>query len=191
MLFNRTKTAQMEVSAHHWERSVAVEQFKNVQEQKWRNEAAADASGMTCIQKQRSTTKRQVGEDCHTEKVDKKDGTFEQLKKCSPHYVEDPVMDDWCTYNVDRWTKIDEIKNTGTDMNPAWPANVPPADVSSPAIGAKRQGARTEKLYVDFGKKGTCDVSESMWRKLSDGQKVKIEVRARSGNLVCDTIQPK
>jgi hypothetical protein len=30
-----------------------------------------------------------------------------------------------------------------------------------------------------------------MWKKLSDGQKVKIEVRARSGDLVCDTIKPK
>jgi hypothetical protein len=188
--FIRTKSASSEVTGHRWERTVAIEEFKEVAQQKWRDEVDIDAYNTSCVQKQRSTKQRQDGEDCHTEKIDKKDGTFEQVKKCSPHMVSDPVNDDWCTYNVKRWTKVDEMKTTGTGMTPAWPANPPPKDTAQ-TLGARRSGAQDEKLYVDLGKLGACAVSEAMWKKLADGQKVKLDVRARSGEPVCDTIQPK
>jgi hypothetical protein len=66
---------------------------------------------------------------------------------------------------------------------------VPSADAAQ-VLGTRRGGKRHEKYIVDLGK-GTCEVKESMWRSLTDGQKVKIEVRARSEALVCDTIQPR
>ena len=55
-------------------------------------------------------------------------------------------------------------------------------------MGAKRQGARTEKLILDFGKDGDCAVSDSVWQKTKDGAKLKLEVRASSGDLVCDSL---
>jgi hypothetical protein len=189
-LFIRTKSAQLEVSGHRWQRSIAIEEFKEVQESAWRNEAAKDGTAMKCISKERSTKKVPDGEECHVEKVDKKDGTFEQLNVCKPKFRSESVNDDWCTYTVRRWKKVDELVEKGNGMTPAWPANAPPAD-NLPMLGQKRSGAKTEKLIVDFGKKGSCEVSEAMWKKLSDGQKVKIEVRARSEELVCDTIKPK
>jgi hypothetical protein len=188
--FIRTKTAQMEVSAHRWETAVAIEEFKEVEESAWKNEAAKDGTAMRCISKQRSSKQIPDGEECHIEKHDKKDGTFEQVNVCKTKYKSEPINDDWCTYTVRRWKKVDELKANGNGMAMAWPANVPPSD-NLPILGNKRAGAKTEKHIVDFGKKGSCDVSEAMWKKLSDGQKVKIEVRARSGDLVCDTIQPK
>jgi hypothetical protein len=188
--FIRTKSAQVEVTAHRWQRSIAIEEFKEIQESAWQNEAAKDGTGMKCIRKERSSKQVPDGEECHIEKVDKKDGTFEQMNVCKTKYRKEPVNDDWCTYTVRRWKKVDDLIEKGDGMNPVWPANAPPAD-NLPMLGQKRSGAKTEKHIVDFGKKGSCEVSEAMWKKLSDGQKVKIEVRARSGDLVCDTIKPK
>jgi hypothetical protein len=188
--FLRTRDAQLEVAAHRWERSIAIEQFGEQQESAWRNETAKDAGPMTCVKKERSTKQVADGEECHIEKVDKGDGTFEQLNKCKTKYRSESVQDDWCTYTVRRWKKVDEVTQKGDGMIPAWPTNLPAADVQA-MIGAKRSGARNEKLILDFGKGKSCPVTEAMWKKLTDGQKVKIEVRARSGDLVCDTIQAK
>jgi hypothetical protein len=188
--FLRTRDAQLEVVAHRWERTVAIEQFSEVQESAWQNEAAKDATAMRCVKKQRSTKQVADGEECRIEKVDKGDGTFEQLKKCKPKYRSEPVEDDWCTYTVRRWKKVDQVTAKGDGMSPAWPSNAPLSD-ALPVLGARRAGARTERLVLDFGKDQSCEVKEATWKKLADGQKVKIEVRARSGDLVCDTIQAK
>jgi hypothetical protein len=128
----------------------------------------------------------QDGEECHTEKVDKKDGTFEQVKKCKPKYRSEGVDDDWCTFRVRRWTKADSVKAAGTGLDAAWPAQVPAADVPA-TLGAMRSAARTETLFLDLGGQ-SCDVSSATWRKYSDGQKVKVEVRASSGKVVCSSL---
>ena len=188
--FLRTRDAQLEVVAHRWERTIAIEQFSEVQESAWQNEAAKDAAAMRCVKKQRSTKQVADGEECRIEKVDKGDGTFEQLEKCKPKYRSQPVEDDWCTYTVRRWKKVDQLTAKGDGTSPAWPSNVPLSD-ALPVLGARRAGARTERLVLDFGKDKSCEVDETTWKKLVDGQKVKIEVRARSGDLVCDTIQAK
>src|SRR5262249_14859139 len=126
------------------------------------------------------------GEDCHMERRDKKDGTFEQVKKCAPKYRSEPVMDSYCRFTVRRWRPVDEVKASGNGLSPAWPTNVPAGD--TPAMfGAKRQGSRTETLTLDFTGHGSCDVSEPVWRKYTDGQKVKVEVRS-SGDVACSSL---
>lgn len=189
-LFIRKKTAQLEVTAHRWERTIAIEEYANVQESKWRNETPSNAAGMSCMRKERSKKQVQDGEECKLEKVDKGDGTFEELNKCRPKYRSEPVEDDWCTYTVQRWKRINDATAKGDGMNPTWPTTEYSDNVSA-VLGAKRAGAKTEKLILDFGKGKSCAVPESTWKQISDGQKVKIEVRARSGDLVCDTIRAK
>ena len=72
-------------------------------------------------------------------------------------------------------------------MTPLWPGNLPPS--GPPAqLGARREGRRTETLTLDFGPNGTCDVGDPVWRKYSDGQKVTVEVRASSGDVVCSKL---
>lgn len=186
-LFIRKVDAQVTVAGHRWERSIALEQFGDNAQEAWRNEVPPTASLPVCQRKQRSTKQVQDGEDCHLERVDKKDGTFEQLNKCKPKFRTEGVDDDWCTFTVRAWKKIDEVKASGTGMTATWPANAPTADVPA-MIGAKRSGARTEKLILDFGSRGSCDVSDATWRKFTDGAKVKVEVRARSGDIVCSSL---
>jgi hypothetical protein len=186
--FFRTKSAEVAVTGHRWARAIAVEEFKEVREENWHDTMPNDAEAPICHRKERSTRKVDTGrEDCHTERKDKKDGTFEQIKKCTPIYRNEPVEDDWCTYSVRRWKEVDSAKTSGTGMSPAWStANLPAADTRA-SFGAKRQGKKTETLTLDFGAQ-SCDVSDATWRKYSDGQKVKVEVRASSGDIVCSSL---
>jgi len=52
----------------------------------------------------------------------------------------------------------------------------------------RRQGRRTETLTLEFRDHGSCDVSDAVWRKYIDGQKIKTLVRASSGDVVCSSL---
>jgi len=186
--FIRTTEATLAVTGHRWKRAVAVEKYGDWPREAWRNEVPAAASSpVLCTSRQRSTRQVPDGESCHTERVDRKDGTFEQVKKCSPKYRSEPVMDDWCSFSVRAWQKVDEVAASGNGLAAIWPAAAPAADVQ-PVVGATRGGARSETFTLDFGDGHTCDVSEAVWRKYADGAKVKLEVRARSGKVVCSSL---
>lgn len=186
--FIRTREAKMPVTAHRWESSIAIDQFSALQEDGWRDALPKDAMSPNCHRKQRSTKQVATGEeDCRIEKRDKKDGTFEQIKKCTPIYRDEAVEDDWCRYTVQRWKTVDTAKVTGVDLAPVWPtANLPPAQASA-TLGARRQGKRTQTLILEINKQ-PCEVSDAVWRKYQDGQQVKVEVRASSGAVVCSSL---
>jgi len=186
--FIRTKSAKLVISAHRWERAIGVEQFSELQESDWRDKLPSDARSTSCTRKERSKRKVDTGEeDCHTERRDKKDGTFEQIKKCTPIYRSEPVEDDWCRYSVRRWKALDPIRTSGIGMTPVWPGNDLPPEQASELLGAKRQGKRTQTFFLDLGGE-SCDVSEATWKKYTDGQQAKVEVRASSGKVVCSSL---
>lgn len=186
--FFRTKEVEMAVTEHRWSREIAIEEFKILSESDWRDRVPGDAEGRMCSRKERSTRQVKTGrENCKTERRDKKDGTFESVKKCTPIMASEPVYDDWCSYTVRRWKQVDAAKTSGTGMSPAWStATLPPANTAA-SLGAKRQGKRTETLTVHFGDQN-CDVSDATWRKYVDGKKAKVEVRASSGDIVCGSL---
>jgi len=184
--FIRTKDATVTVTAHRWERVVTIEKFGDYEDSAWRDQVPSDASFPMCIRKQRSTKQVQDGETCTTERVDKKDGTFEQVKRCKPKYRSEGVDGDWCTFRVRRWRKADSVRAAGDGINAAWPAQLPAADPPA-TLGATRSAARTETLTLQFGS-DSCEVNAATWNKYSDGQKVKVEVRARSGAVVCSSL---
>jgi hypothetical protein len=183
----RTQEAQVVVAAHSWTRTVAIEEYNDRQEEAWRNEIPVGAGFPVCNEKQRSTRQVEDGEDCHTERRDKKDGTFEQVKKCKPKYRSEPVLDSWCRFSMRRWKPVDEVKSSGHGLSPAWPDNLPAADAPA-SLGAKRQGKRSETLTLEFPGHGSCDVSEPVWRKYTDGQKLKVEIRSSSGDVACSSL---
>ena len=183
----RKVEAQVAVAGHRWERSVAIEKYDEREEQAWRNEVPGDASLHGCHQRERSTRQVPDGEDCTTERRDKKDGTFEQVKKCKTRYRSVPVDDDWCSFSVRRWKQVDTAKLTGAGTAMAWPAAMPAADTPQ-TLGAVRSGNRSETLTLDFGDRGTCEVSADVWNKYKDGQKVTVDVRASSGDVVCSSL---
>jgi hypothetical protein len=183
----RTREAQVVVAAHKWQRAVAIEEFNERREDAWRNEMPVNASAPICRDKERSTRQVEDGEECHTERHDKKDGTFEQVKKCKPKYRSESVMDSWCSFTARAWRPVGELKQAGAGMSPAWPTDLPPGDTPA-AFGARRQGRRTETLTLEFTGAGSCDVGDPVWRRYSDGQTLKVEVRASSGDVVCSSL---
>jgi len=187
-LFVRTTSVQVTITGHRWERAIGVEEYAELHESDWRDAVPSDARGVRCRDKQRSTKKVPTGEEeCRTEKKDNKDGTYEQIKKCKPIYRDEPVYDDWCTYTVQRWKQLAPVKLSGTGMTPAWPTEgLPPAE-ASPALGARRQGKRVTTYVLELGDQ-SCEVSEAVWKRYADGQKVTAEARARSGKVVCSSL---
>jgi hypothetical protein len=186
--FIRTKEATLTVSGHTWQRAIAVEEFGEKRDSDWRDRIPTDARFPSCVRKERSTRQVDTGrEDCHVEKKDNKDGTFEKVNKCKKIYRSEGVDDDWCTYTVLRWKEINAVKTSGSDMNPAWPTQGLPPATAVATVGARKQGKKSETLTIQFGSQ-SCDVSDAVWRKYSNGQKVKLEVRARSNAVVCESL---
>jgi hypothetical protein len=100
---------------------------------------------------------------------------------------ESQVMDSWCRFSMRRWKPIDEVKTSGTGLSPAWPTHLP-LDSTPATRGARRAGKRTQTLTLSFRDHGTCnDVSEPVWRKYTDGQKLTAEIHA-SGDVACGAL---
>ena len=101
---------------------------------------------------------------------------------------QDPALFDggYVTYRGQHF-QVDSAKLSGRGLSPAWPANLPPGDTPA-TLGAKRQGQRTATLTLEFTDHGTCDVNDAVWRKYTDGQRHKVEVRASSGDVVCSSL---
>jgi hypothetical protein len=188
-VFARKHDAKVAVVGHRWARAIAIEEYGDHERSAWRDEIPAGASLPTCTRRRRSTRQIPDGEDCHTERHDKKDGTFEQVKKCTPKTRSEGVDDDWCTFTVRSWLEVDRATASGAGMSPAWPdSKLPAAPAEIPALGTRREGARTETLALDFGAAGTCEVSDATWRRYADGARIDVEVRARSDEVVCSSI---
>ncbi len=184
--FLRTHEASVEVTGHSWKREVTIEEFREGTESAWRSQLPGDATLPQCHDKEHGTKQTPDGEDCHMERHDKKDGTFEQVKKCSPKMKSEPVMDSWCTFTARRWRPVSTLEAHAAGMTPGWPANIPPADMPI-QLGGRRAGKRTETNTLEFKDHGTCDVAEDVWRKYKDGQKLKVEVRS-SGDVACGSL---
>jgi len=183
--FIRKREETLTVTAHRWERTIAIEQFDERQEGAWSESVPSDARMSVCHTRQRTTKQIRDGEDCRTEKHDKKDGTFEVVQKCTPRYRSEPVDGSWCTYYVRRWQPVDQVRLTGTGLAPQWP-NAPPATAAA-TLGARRAGERRETLVLELGDQG-CDVDDVVWRKYADGARATVDVRASSGKLVCSSL---
>ncbi len=188
---HHTKEAGGKVTAHAWERSVTVEEYAEVRETAWRDRVPFRARRQVCHRAQRSTKKIPDGEECRTVKKDKKDGTFEKVKKCKTKYRSEPVYDQRCSYLIEKWKQVDTLRANGSGTTLSDPPNLPAA-TAAPRIGARRTGARKDTYYLELeipkGKqpKQRCDVDQAIWNKLSDGASVKLQVDEDDGEVDCD-----
>ena len=185
-LFIRTKSEHLSVTAHRWENTIDIARFDNYRGEAWDDQVPARADRGSCVRKKRSSRRVDTGrEECRTERKDKRDGTFEEIKKCKPIYTDEDVDGNWCSYRIAEWRYATAVTERGSGLDPKWPATKVPASAPE-SIGSEKQSTRHEKRFVDFGAQ-TCEVPEAKWRALKDGQKVNVQVRARSGAIVCDS----
>jgi hypothetical protein len=196
-MFLRTKSGTVKIDKHRWEASIVIEAYGDQHRSDWHENVPYEAHSVICHRAERGSHKEEDGESCHTEKHDNGDGTFEEVEKCEKKYKSVPDYDDKCDYTVRDWGRIDEQTSKGVGTTVAYPATGLTADEPA-TMGAKREGARSQKLYVDFiGGSDPCDWSagpnsaqETAWKNLKDGAQLQVQLRARSENVVCDSVIP-
>lgn len=187
-----TKPSAAKVTGHTWERIIDIERFGPVSESDWCSAMPSGAHNVSRTRKQRSTNRIPDGQTCSTRNVDRGDGTFERKQECTTKYKEEPVYDQYCSYEVDKWAKARSVNAKGTMANsPQWPS-VGELRTGS-MVGAEREGARHETYTVKLGgPKGeswSCDYSQAQWQGLAEGSTHEVAVRVLTGGVDCGSIK--
>ena len=183
----------VEVAGHQWERSIVIETFQPVKRTAWEDEVPSKGRNVTCKEAVRDTKKVKDGKKCDIRKVDNGDGSFSEVKECTPTYREENIMDDQCTYEVDTWEKTDTRKASGKGLSPApkWP------DLkltrTGKCRGCQRAGDKSEQYQVQLkrlkdGEVHTCDLSENRWKSLESGQRFVATFGGLSGGMDCSSL---
>jgi len=188
-----TEEKTVTVSSHSWERSIAVERYKQVSSSAWKEKLPADAYGVRCERKQQSTKKIPDGETCKTVKRDQGDGTYRTEQKCTARYRTEPVYGDHCHYKVDRWQKQRTARSSGSDTKPLWPEPVVQT-CTGLRLGCERMGGRQESYQLHFhdakGEEHSCPIPHGQWHSAQVGSSQTIEFRVIGGGPACATLRP-
>jgi len=199
-LFTSTKETAATVAQRTWAREIQIEQLARVSDTAWCDSVPADAYGVSRSREQRSTRQVPDGQICHDERIDKGDGTFVKRRECTPRYRNEPVYDDRCRYQVNRWRSVRTLKaDTQNALMPVWPTvsnlntNFLGAGVGGGvgALGSEREGTRRENYVLTLasgGKTWTCNVSERVWSKYQEGANTPLKVRL-TGGADCDSLK--
>lgn len=205
----RPREETLTVAGLGWERSVAIEEMRTVEEEAWQDALPAGARSLASSREVRRYDKVRIGTETKTRtvtervqtgtervKVGERDlgnGYFEDIYEDRPVYEErsreetyeepvyreDPVYGVKVRYEVDRWVKVRDAKLAGDDRSPRWPEPELSAD--------ERLGERAESYVVRLvgpdGKSYTYKPpDEAAWRSFEPGRAYKAEVK-RNGEV--------
>lgn len=177
------------VTGKTWQRSIQIERYDTGRKTAWCDSAPAGGRELSRRKEQKSTEKVKDGETCQTRKKDLGNGTYKEVKECTPKYKDVPVMADRCEYEVIDWRTARTLDEKGTDDAPRWPP-VALARAGT-CLGCEREGAHAETYTVQFTddkskKPASCDVSQAKWEGFKKGSRWKGTVRIATGGLDCD-----
>jgi hypothetical protein len=187
------KDAAVQLSSHHWERVIAVEQLQTVTDTAWRNQVPNDARSLSCHEAQRSTKQVPDGERCTTVRSDNGDGTFSESERCSPKYRDEPVYDTRCTFTVDRWRQSRAVRADGTGVSPApeWPTVVVSGGST---VGSEREASRKAAYTLEFldpdHRALRCTVDQARWTAMADGSRWTAPVGRFVDSIDCADLRP-
>lgn len=187
------KEGAFSVAGHTWERSIAVEKFEAVRKSVWCDDVPGSARIVSRHREQKGTEKKPDGETCGTRKKDMGNGTYKEVKECTPKYKETPIMADKCDIDVTEWHTGRTATQKGTSLNdaPRWPVTNASGGT---CLGCEREGSRTEHYYVQFvdtksNEKAQCDLPQAKWSTFAVGSKWKGKVGVMTGAIECDGLQ--
>ncbi|MBW4436493.1 MAG: hypothetical protein KME04_05130 [Pleurocapsa minor GSE-CHR-MK-17-07R] len=190
-LLTAQRPASVTVEGHSWERIIFVEQFSRVSDNAWDEQVPADAYSVSCSERQRDTRQVPDGERCEVRRIDNGDGTFREQNECYTVYRDEPVYDNYCRYNVNRWVPSREIVASGSGQSPApsWPQ----ANLSTGSgLGAERESGRQDRYVVDLTSGDSdysCEVSEAAWLAAGIERTYEIEVGRFTNNVDCSALE--
>lgn len=187
------REATLDVTAHTWERTVEVERFDVARRSAWCDELPFGAREVARHREKRSTKQVKDGETCQTRKKDRGDGTYKEVRECTPRYRDEPVMGDRCEYEITEWHPVRTLAERGSSLKdtPRWPV----ASLrSGTCLGCEREGARKETYTLRFvdrrsGEEATCNLAQNRWAATPDGARFKAKVRVMTGGVDCDALE--
>jgi hypothetical protein len=155
------------VSGHTWERTVAVEEKREVQGEDWCDDLPPDARVHSRKRKFHHRDRR-VGPD-----ID--------------------VYEKWCTYTAMAWEEVDTkvAKGKGLRPGPKWPKI---GSGRCDRKGCKRAGDKEETYAIQFqSKRGgpwSCDLKDqAAWSGWSEGEGLRVLIGGVLGEPHCDTLK--
>lgn len=164
------------VSGVAWERTIEIEELGDVTKSAWKDDVPSDARLGSCSPKVHHTQDdpapgaKEVCGTAYT--VDTGTGHGEVVQDCKYE-----VYEDWCSYTVKEWRRVDTLSRSGTDFNPQWPAVNLRSD--------QREGNRGETYQVFFNtekKDYTYTTSdENQFQQCQIGSKWKLEINILGG----------
>jgi hypothetical protein len=184
----------VDVTRRTWTRAIDIERFRPQQDSAWCDQMPGDAYSVSRSREVRSHRSIPDGQECHTRRIDRGDGTFTTKNECTTKYRQEPVYSDRCRYTVDRWG-VDRTAGSsgeGVSPRPTWPAVHLGSRRSG--LGAEREGNRRAKNTVHLRSATqakdtwTCDFDEDRWLALTEGTRLSVKVNML-GMISCDTLR--
>ena len=192
-------TRSSKIDGFKWERSIAIEEYKNVDESDWTlpknanlHRTAEEIHHYNQVLDHYETKTRKVshreqdGYDTHYK--DLGNGQFEEVKTPryktvykeetyrEPVYRKEPVYRTKYYYDIDKWVKVDSVDTKNDDHEPYWGETGLNTVVPTPSIGDRREGDRTETYYAVVkdvkGKSRLVKYDLGIWKGLSVGDKI-------------------
>lgn len=206
----RPREETLTVTGFRWERTLAVEELRTVEEQGWEGEIPGGASIQSQSREVHHQNRIQIGTETRTRtvtervqtgtervKVGERDlgnGYFEDIYEDQPVYEEreseetyeepvfreEPVYRTRYRYQVDKWMPGREVRADGQDLAPSWP---------DPGLRSNEREAKRAEVYeVLFeDRDGATRVyrarDEVEWRSFQEGSEVRAMVDG-SGKIV-------
>ena len=178
-------TEAVEVVGHQWTRQVPIEAFGPVEKSGWKDEVPATAQGVTCREEKRGSRRVEDGEDCRTRRKDNGDGTFNEVRECTPRYRDEPTYDQKCRYTVDAWRVVRTEQTAGSDLSPRWPE----VRLNAGEREGERGGTYTVHLQDPKGARHSCALDEPTWASYQPGAKVEARFGGLTGLIDCASLR--
>ncbi len=139
LLFRTTAISGI-VQSTQWQRTISIQEQRQVTKQDWRDQVPGGAVIQSCQQQYRSRQDNPAPgakQVCSTKMIDQGNGAAKVEETC---YYE--IYADYCKYQALEWQTVNQPQVHGIDLNPYWP-QVTPAN-------GQREGGRTESYTVSF-----------------------------------------
>lgn len=187
-----TKPAGVTVKGHAWARSIEVESFQTVSGSAWKDEIPAGARVGACSKEQRGSKDVADGQECHTRRVDKGDGSFTEEQECKPKTKSEAVMAEKCKYEVEKWATTRKLESKGSGLTPAWPSATLKTGT---CLGCEREGKRSERYSLELSKDGggsaECELPQAKWAAIADGSKWEASASVLTGSIDCEKMKAR
>jgi len=183
------------VTGHTWERAIYVEEFAAVPDAAWCEAVPPGAYSVSSRHEIRTYNRVPDGEDCQIRRRDNGDGTFREVRECTPLFREEPVYDDRCYFTINRWTdaRVAQAQGAALSPAPAWPV-VDLETCGSARLGCERESGRAETYYLELRSDEQtfrCEVPVSTWSATRIETAFTLQIGTLTGVPNCGSLTPR